>query len=152
MYSIFIKTQEVDIMPDFKNKEQTYFMTWCQVTGTCIRVKAQQKIVFPIVINDNMMKEKLHSFYILWMFLLTSVLSIPLMSNEWSTGSWLWSLGIASKLIETTSSSESNEGFQFKSWFLNSGKNYIQYNISSCSSNNNRRGSNFCCHCYSCYY
>lgn len=110
MYTVFIKTQGVVIMPDFKNKQQTYFMfsTWCQVTGTCLRVKARQKIVLPIVINDNMMRDKLHSFYILWVVLLTSVLSILLRSNEWGTGSWLWSLGTVPQLIEITSSSEIN--------------------------------------------
>lgn len=112
MYIISIKTQ-VDIMPDFKNKQQIYlkFSTWCQVTGTFLRVKARQKIVFPVVINDNMMRDKFHSFYIPWVFLLTSVLSIPLMSNEWSTGSWLWSLGTDPQLIDIRSSSEINDEF-----------------------------------------
>lgn len=64
MYTIFIKIQEVDVMPDFKNKQQTYFMftTWCHVTGTCLRVKACQKFALPIVINSSLMRDKLHSF------------------------------------------------------------------------------------------
>lgn len=53
-------------MTDFKNKQQLYFMftTWCEVTGTCLKVKVCQKFVLLIVINSNMMRDKLHSIYI----------------------------------------------------------------------------------------
>lgn len=66
MYTIFFKIQEGDIITDFKNKQQLYFMftTWCEVTGTCLKVKVCQKFVLLIVINSNMMRDKLHSIYI----------------------------------------------------------------------------------------